>query len=571
MARWHRHASRMVAAGLLAGAVWFTGAGRADEPKKPAGPASKPELIPAPTLSAPAAPAVPPAGEVAPGAASACPACQPPAEEECPSIWKHVPPVRPMPRLGDFPIPPSGPGYYSFSDLLHDQYREKPPRLPYPAFALMPLPFFEADFRYLDDPNTQDPYYPLKRNHIGDNWMFSAGGEARWRYMNEDNSRLTQSDNVYSLVRTRVYSDLWYRDIFRVFVEGVWSDSLWHDLAPLPTDIDRGDFQNLFVDVKLPFGDDHPAYLRIGRQELLLGSQRLVGIPDWVNTRRTFQGARITRTGEQFDYDFFWVQPVIPNAERFDSVDNNQNFFGAWGTYRPKPGTFLDVYYLFLDNTNHLTQQSIVRAPYNVHTIGSRYAGDVDGGWLYDVEGALQFGERGSEDIFAGMATVGTGYHFADRRLNPTLWLYYDYASGDRNPNHGTFSTFNQLFPFGHYYLGWLDVVGRQNIHDLNLHMFLYPTPWITFWAQYHHFWLDQSRDALYNAAGVAFRRDPTGNAGHDVGSEMDLILNFHIGPHSDILTGYSKLWGGDFLEKTASKTRAVDSDMFYVQYTFRW
>jgi hypothetical protein len=36
---------------------------------------------------------------------------------------------------------------------------------------------------------------------------------------------------------------------------------------------------------------------------------------------------------------------------------------------------------------------------------------------------------------------------------------------------------------------------------------------------QYHHFELAQSRDALYNAAGVAIRRDPTGLAGTNVAS----------------------------------------------------
>ena len=48
-------------------------------------------------------------------------------------------------------------------------------------------------------------------------------------------------------------------------------------------------------------------------------------------------------------------------------------------------------------------------------------------------------------------------------------------------------------------------------------------------WLQYHHFWLAEARDALYNAAGVAYRRDPTGQSGTDVGNEIDFILNFHL------------------------------------------
>ena len=496
------------------------------------------------------------------------------APAECATdFWQRVPPVRPMPRLGNFAIPPTGPGYYSLADAVHGEYREKPPRYPYPAFGLMPQPFFDADFRYLDDPkNTQHDWAdPLHRVRVHDDWLFATGGEARFRYAREGNSRLTTTDNTYGLPRVRAYGDLWYRDEIRVFVEGIWAHSRWHEAEPLLQDVNRGDLQNAFVDLKLPWDDAHPAYLRLGRQELVLGSQRLIGNPDWLNSRRTYQGARILRTGEQFDFDLFWLQPVVPNAERLDSVDNNQNFAGAWVTYRQKPGTSLDLYYLFLDNTNRANQLGLVRSPVTLHTVGTRWAGDVDAEWLYDVEVAGQFGDRGAQSVRAAMATAGGGYHFKDVPWNPAFWVYYDYASGDNDPARGRYTTFHQLFPFGHYYLGWIDVVGRQNIRDLNFHLHLYPTNWISVWTQYHCFQLDKERDALYNAAGVAIRRDATGRAGRDVGQELDFVVNFHLSPHSDLLTGYSRLWGGNFLKQTANDTRAADADLFYLQYSFRW
>ncbi len=88
----------------------------------------------------------------------------------------------------------------------------------------------------------------------------------------------------------------------------------------------------------------------------------------------------------------------------------------------------------------------------------------------------------------------------------------YDYASGSQNPTGGHYyTTFNQLFAFSHYYLGWLDLVARQNIQDFNTHLYLYPTKWIRFWLQYHHFELANAHDALYNAGGKPIARDPTG------------------------------------------------------------
>ncbi len=380
---------------------------------------------------------------------------------------------------------------------------------------------------------------------------------------------LTQQNDSYDLSRLRVYTDLWYRDDFRVYAEYLGAWSAGQEIPRLPIDENKSDLLNLFADVKLADLGGNPAYVRIGRQELLFGSQRLISPLEWANTRRTFQGVRAFRQTEKWDFDMFWVQPVIPNPNKFDSVDNNQNFAGAWATYRPKKGQSIDAYYLFLDNTNAVTQLDIPRGQFTRHTFGGRYVGNVEN-VLFDFEGAMQLGSQNGRDVVAGMATAGAGYNFKDRLWNPTVWAYYDYASGG-GATTGTAHTFNQLFPFGHYYLGWLDLVGRQNIHDLNFHLYLYPTKWLTTWLQFHSFWLANSSDALYNAGGIPIRRSATGTAGSHVGEELDLVFNVHLSKHADILTGYSYLWGGDFLRNTSGPTAAQNAGMYFLQFSYRW
>jgi Alginate export len=503
----------------------------------------------------------------------------PPATEcaACANVFdfKKVPRVRAFPRIGNFQVPPAGTGYYSLLDRARGDELKAPPKYPYPRFGLIQPSFFDVDnFSYLDNPkNTERDFFdPIKRVRVGDNWLFTTGGDVRWRHEANYNARLTQRDNSFDLYRTRVYGDLWYRDDFRVFAEyiGAWSAN--QDLAPLGIDQNKSDLLNAFVDVKLADLGGNPAYVRVGRQELLFGSQRLISPLDWANTRRTFQGARAFRTTEKFDLDLFWVQPVAINANRFDSVDNNQNFVGAWATYRPKKGQNIDAYYLMLDNTNRVTQLGIPRGNFTRHTVGARYTGALERNpqVLFDSESAIQFGSQNGRDVFAGMTTQGVGYNFKDAPLSPTAWLYYDYASGG-NPTSGTAHTFNQLFPFGHYYLGWIDQVGRQNIHDVNVHLYAYPAKWLTTWVQFHNFWLADRRDALYNAAGVATRRDATGRAGSFVGHEIDLVANFHLSKHADVLTGYSHLFGGEFLGNTAGRTAARNANFFFVQMTYRW
>ncbi len=247
--------------------------------------------------------------------------------------WKKVPPVRLAARPSNFPIPPTGPGYYSLLDVALGNFREKPPRFPYAPFALMQPPFYDADFRYLDDPkNTQhDLFDPLHRIHVGDNFLFSTGGEARLRYMRELDSRLSGKDNDYELFRTRVFGDLWYKDRLRLYVEFISAQIFNEELPPLAID-----------------------------------------------------GVRVFRQGEKFDVDVFWLQPIKIDATKLDSHDNNQNVAGAWFTYRPEKGTSVDLYYLFLDNANQVTTAvgpaafALTTAPFNVHTLGTRCTGDIN-------------------------------------------------------------------------------------------------------------------------------------------------------------------------------------------------
>jgi hypothetical protein len=486
--------------------------------------------------------------------------------------WLKVPPLRPIPRPGAFVIFPSGEGYYSLSDVLHGKFRDKPPVYPYTQVSICPFPFFDANFNYLDKPdNTQtDLFDCLHRIHLGDNWMFSTGGEFRDRYMNEVDARLTGKNNTYDLIRTRVYGDLWYQNCFRIYVEFLDAHTSPQSLVPLPIDQDRADMLNFFVDVRVCEIDGHPVYLRGGRQELLQGSQRLISPLDWANTQRTFEGVRGMYLGENFDVDLFWVQPVIPDPGHFDSVDHRVNFSGLWTTYRPKKGTTFDLYLLDLDNYNAIAPGTDLRKrSFNVATVGYRYAGDVDNRLLFDFEGMYQFGNWSDQAISAGAYTTSLGYHFADVPMDPQFWVAYDFASGDHNSGtRGAHGTFNQLFPFGHYYFGYLDLVGRQNIMDPNAQFVVFPTPWIFAGIQYHHFMLDSSRDALYAANGVAIRRDPTGKASNTVGDEIDLYTNFHLSAHSDVLVGYSKLFAGNFIRATGSP---LSPELFYVQYSFRW
>ena len=489
-----------------------------------------------------------------------------------------VPLVTPMPRPGVSIAPPSGAGYYSLWDQITGNERKAPPVAPYAPFGLLPTSSFDIDFRYLAKPGYEkDLFDPLKRIKLADDWLVSFGGNFWYRHVHESDSRLTNNtDNTFNLIRTRLHADIWYQDKFRLFAEGIDSRSFSQTLAPLISDANHTDMLNLFADIKLATAKEGAAYVRVGRQELLYGSQRLISTLDWANTRRTFQGVKTFWRNPKLDVDAFWVRPmnVIPSGHNnFDNWDTNRNFYGLWATYKPQRGHFGDAYFLTLDNNNSGVSGGTIGTLNTgnslVHTVGTRYIGDTNN-FLYELEGMYQFGQRAGRDISAFAVASGTGYRFAALPMNPQMWLRYDFASGTSNGGDrtNTGNTFNQLFPFGHYYMGFLDRVGRQNIHDFNSQVTFHPQQWLTVIAQYHRFYLANKTDALYNAGGFASAQDLTGQSGSHVGDEMDLRFNIHVNRHQDVLLGYSKLWAGEYLKATKP---GVSPDLFYVQYSFRF
>ena len=148
-----------------------------------------------------------------------------------------------------------------------------------------------------------------------------------------------------------------------------------------------------------------------------------------------------------------------------------------------------------------------------------------------------------------------------------------DVSSGDRDPGDGDLGTFNQLFPLGHAYQGYIDLVGRQN--SINLPPGVEVTlvserrhvKKLSLRGDYHFFWRQSTDDAVYNDASAVFRAD-LGSDARYVGREIDLFLNWQVDRHLNAYLGYSHFFAGDFLEETGP---SEDIDFLYaaVTYTF--
>lgn len=334
--------------------------------------------------------------------------------------------------------------------------------------------------------------------------------------------------------------------------------------------------------------DDFPLSLKVGRQELKYGDERLIGASDWNNIGRAFDAAKLRWQNEWLGVDFFTGMPVVPRDGQFDLPNNQDWLSGAYATVTKIPKTILDVY--FLARNASRTAINFFSDPQfpqptarDVYTVGGRLAskpGEL-ANWDYTVEGAYQFGDfaatatsaRLTQDAF--MFTALGGYTFADWCAKPRLGVEFDYASGDDNPNDGTHGTFDTLYPTPHKFFGSMDLFSLQNIQNLGVNLTLKPTSRVSVALMGNAFWLADTGDYFYNAAGVPRSTGGYGiHPGYNpfVGTQFSAIAGYAVTKFAQIEAGYGHFFSGDYISQSqAANGGSRDADWVYVQTTIKF
>jgi len=431
---------------------------------------------------------------------------------------------------------------------------------------------YDEDWSVLRNSQSTSGYDKLKFIPLNDGGsvFLSIGGQARIRLENWADFGFGgpgSRDDTFGLLRLRLHGNLNLGSHFRLFVEGKSATATGRDLpGGLRTlEVDSIDLQNTFVEVSAPL-EEGKISLRVGRQELQFGKQRLVSPLDWSNTRpRLFDGARATFKVSGWQVDGFFSRFARVHKYSFNGNNTGTDFFGLYATGKPAPALTVDLYWLGLDRTNSIWGG--VSGEEERHTAGGRLGGKIGKTSLdFDFEGALQWGDHGSRDISAFMLASQLGYSFPVLS-GSRVWLGFDLGSGDSDPSDNEVGTFNQLFPLGHAYLGFVDAIGRQNIADLNQGAAFQVTRRANVRVDSHFFWRVEDEDAVYNAGGGVLR---AGNPllPQRVGWELDWTLRFGINRHTVFTAGYSHFFPGPFIEESGPDN-GIDFSYLAIQYTF--
>jgi len=250
---------------------------------------------------------------------------------------------------------------------------------------------------------------------------------------------------------------------------------------------------------------DYPLRLRVGRQEMSLGSGWLVGTNDTASLYYglSFDGVRLTYATDVFSVDAFATK-LAENSPIEE--DGDVNLYGIYGSYLGIEDITLDAYWLWLrdarslNDTNFIFLLEWLEDVFNVddydvtdyHTIGLRGAGTY-GQFDFEAEVAYQWGEAGQYGfMFKPFATYGDdnldhsewamnldlGYTF-DMQYTPRVYLGFAYFGGEdkRDINFVDWinpfdrpegsTSFNRLFS-NYEYSKFLDNTALSNVWILN-------------------------------------------------------------------------------------------------------
>jgi hypothetical protein len=385
------------------------------------------------------------------------------------------------------------------------------------------------------------------------NETLEIGGEIRYQYFHYKNPGWgdeSEDRDGFVLTRALLHADLRISTRLRAFLE--LQSSLADGQVETPSPVDRNPLEahQVFAEWLVNQDNDHNLILRLGRQELSYGSQRLISVREGPNNRQSFDAAKLSFSKNNFKADGFFGFYVQAKPGIFD--DKTSNGVKLWGEYivinQVPVLNNLDIYYLGLSkSTAKFDDGSGAEVRHSVGTRIWKSTGD----WLYDVEALYQFGSLGDSKISAWTTSANISYTFHQNAFKPQIGLKTELISGDRKHGDDRLNTFNPLFPKGAYF-GLAALIGPVNLIDAHPYFSVALGKHLTWSEDYDMFYRMNQNDGIYAVNGKLIytgQQKKSKKIGHQLGTALEYTPNKFLYVRAE-LTWFN---AGEFLKESGS------------------
>jgi hypothetical protein len=418
-----------------------------------------------------------------------------------------------------------------------------------------------ARAQYRDYPRVDGPAETFGHGEAG-KWMID--GEVRGR--TEDQTAINYlpgQNQTYELTRIRGGIELRPVKWFTGYMQFHDNHALALPLAYTASNMrDSFDLRQGFAELQWK-----PVKIFAGRQELKLADERVIGISDWANNSRTWDGFDL-RVGDKNRIDLFSTSVVVVHATSLDKHGAGLTFHGAMGQITVLPRTTIDPFVLVRALPRVLSQQSVYGTETEV-TLGMYAASLLPAGFEYSATGTLQRGSYSNDSIHAGSGIVKAGYTAKRVRWTPRMQGEYDYATGNPHRNALRIGTNDQIYPSNHNAFGLVDLFGFENIKQVRGNLDLKPAGNLSLLFQAGSLQVVTVRDGVYSGSGGTTVKAPTaGFAGDGIGTEFDASAKYVCRKYVVVNVGVGHLFPGEVMTHDG---HGAPLTLAYLGFTYRF
>ncbi len=380
-------------------------------------------------------------------------------------------------------------------------------------------------------------------------WL-QIGGQIRGRF--EEPSGIGFADRSDDYFLTRLRANVLVRPLpwMKFFGQAQDSRTFGYD-KPVPSNTGNTlDLRQAYFEMSGE-GKQSPM-VRVGRQEIGLGGQRLIGTSDWGNWGAMVDGARASVSNKVVRLDAFTFSPVLTDDSRFDRHKAGLHYHGAYLTFGSLVSHASVESYYFMKRQIGISGERSEVGNLTLSTAGGRIAGNLPWRLDYSAELARQFGHSARDLVSATAGTYLLGWRMSNAAWRPRLSTEFTHASGDGANKDGHRGTFDQLQAANHWNYGIADQMGLRNMRTVRAGFDMLVRRKLKVQTDWNNFYLATVQDGLYNASGTRTVLNRNATSRH-VGNEIDVFGSYQQSKGLVFGTGVGYMIAGSYLKQSTS------------------
>jgi len=376
---------------------------------------------------------------------------------------------------------------------------------------------------------------------------------------------LTPAD-AYALTRLRLGLGFQPVSWLRIYGEAADDRAYFYKTTPPSTLDDPFDLRQGYIEAGALEGNG--VRVRVGREDMTIGSGRLVAVGDWGNDAKTFDVARGTITSGIFNMEVIAGSPVLIDTTRFDRHKPGEHFYVAYTTLRHiLPGGSIEPYFMaktqagtddVKSKDGHLGEADTLYA-------GTRLIGALPGRFDYSLEGVREAGHYSNDVVDAWGYVAGGGWTVNHSAFKPHISSDYVWASGDDGKKDGFHQAFDCMYGLNQPLNSMTGQVSWKNIEDWRAGVDFYPVKKLKVKIDYRDYWLATLADGLYNSSGTRTVFDAKATSNH-VGEGVDAQVIYTLNSKTVVGFGFGKLTPGEYLKQAGKTTGLVYPSIYFTR-----